>query len=99
QGGIGSELQIIADPTTLMPGDYYGMITVTGSGAANSPQSASIVFRVAAAGTSLGIKASPTAAVFLASGTQTLSISTDGAGSFATTIADDYAGGASFFKH
>ena len=98
-GGNGTDLQVIADPSRLTAGDYYGKINVAGSGAANTPQSASIVLRVAAPGTALGIKSAPSAAVFLAAGTQTLTISTDGAGSFATSVTDDFAGGPSFFSH
>lgn len=75
QGGSG--LLIAADPANLNPGDYYGTITVSGN-APNSPQTLSIVLHVGAAGTYQGLSIAPTGLVFLGSGTQTLTLSTDG---------------------
>jgi uncharacterized protein (TIGR03437 family) len=40
-------VQVTADPSALDPGDYYGLVSVASPGAANSPQSASVVLHVA----------------------------------------------------
>ncbi len=39
-------VKVIVNPTGLKAGDYYGLVTVTASGAANSPQYATVRIRV-----------------------------------------------------
>ena len=52
----------------LNRGDYYGQIKVSADGAINSPQTASVVVNVAAAGTDLGAFVSPTGLIFVGQG-------------------------------
>jgi trimeric autotransporter adhesin len=49
----------------LAAGDYYGQILVSAGGAENSPQTASVVLNVAAAGTDLGAFVSHTGLIFV----------------------------------
>jgi uncharacterized protein (TIGR03437 family) len=49
----------------LAAGDYYGQVQVSAGGAENSPQTASVVLNVAAAGTDLGAFVSPTGLIFV----------------------------------
>ena len=44
----GSIVSVTVDPTGLDPGEYYGLVSVTSPAVANSPQSTSVVLRVAA---------------------------------------------------
>ncbi len=50
----------------LAPGDYYGQIEISSADASNSPQIASVVLNVAAAGQDLGAFVYPTGLVFVA---------------------------------
>ena len=73
-GVAGDSASISADPTNLQGGDYYGLVQFAASGAANSPQTAVVVFHVvpgncfpAACGAgSLPILAQPTGLIFVA---------------------------------
>ena len=64
----------------LATGTYYGQILVASPGAANSPQSISVVLNILAAGTALGAEVQPTGLVFIGSpgvspGSQTIVVS------------------------
>lgn len=64
----------------LAPGTYYGQVQVISPGAANSPQSISVVLNVLVAGTALGAEVQPTGLVFIGSpgispGSQTIVVS------------------------
>jgi uncharacterized protein (TIGR03437 family) len=61
-----ANVTVSIDPTGLAAGDYYGQVQIAASGVANSPQSVSIVLKVAAAGTDLGASAYPTGLIFVA---------------------------------
>lgn len=61
-----SPLTVSVNPTNLAPGDYYGQIRISATGVANSPQIATVVLNVAAAGTDLGAFLQPTGLVFIA---------------------------------
>jgi len=52
-------------PGDLKQGDYYGQIQVSADGASNSPQTATVVLNVAAAGTDLGAFVDPTGLIFV----------------------------------
>lgn len=54
------------DPTGLAAGDYYGQVQIAGSGIGNSPQSVSVVLKVAAADADLGASVYPTGLIFVA---------------------------------
>ena len=95
----GTNLQVTANSTNLSAGDYYGSINVTGSGAPNSPQTAAAVLHVVGAGSNLGVTAAPAALVFVQPGSQTISLSTAGAGTFKAALTDDYGSNGSFFTH
>ena len=43
-------IAVSVQPGTLKPGDYYGQVAISADGAANSPQTASVVLNVSAAG-------------------------------------------------
>ena len=57
---------VSVNPTGLPAGDYYGQITFTAAGVANSPQTASIVLNVAASGTMIDATVKPTGVIFVA---------------------------------
>jgi uncharacterized protein (TIGR03437 family) len=59
-------LTIKVNPTGLAAGDYYGQVQISSPGAQNSPQTASAVLNVAAAGTDLGAFLQPTGLIFIA---------------------------------
>ena len=61
-----ANIVVSVDPTNLQAGDYYGQILISADGAANSPQTVSVVFNVAPAGTDLGAFVSPTGLIFVA---------------------------------
>lgn len=71
---------VSVNPSGLQPGDYYGMITFSASGAVNSPQVASVVLNVVSPANSPGAFVQPSGLIFVGSagGTnptaQTLSI-------------------------
>jgi trimeric autotransporter adhesin len=50
----------------IAAGDYYGQVQISADGAANSPQTASVVLNVAQAGTDLGAFIYPTGLIFVA---------------------------------
>jgi uncharacterized protein (TIGR03437 family) len=54
--GVSSSVAVVVgvNPAGLQPGDYYGQIQFSSPGVDNSPQTATIVLNVAAAGTDLG---------------------------------------------
>lgn len=54
------------NPTGLAAGDYYGQVQISSPGVQNSPQTASVVLNVAAAGTDLGAFLQPTGLIFVA---------------------------------
>jgi len=49
----------------LAAGDYYGQVQFSASGAANSPQTVSVVLHIASATTDLGASVNPTGLVFI----------------------------------
>ena len=59
-------LTVRANPAGLTPGDYYGTVAVSAGGVDNSPQTTSVVFNVAPAGTDLGAFVQPTGLIFVA---------------------------------
>jgi len=59
-------LTIKVNPTGLAAGDYYGQVQISSPGIQNSPQTASVVLNVAAAGTDLGAFLQPTGLIFIA---------------------------------
>jgi len=65
-GASSQVLTITANPTGLAAGNYYGQIQISSPGVQNSPQIASVVLNVAAAGTDLGAFVQPTGLIFLA---------------------------------
>jgi adhesin/invasin len=74
-GAAGGTANVTADPTNLQPGDYYGLIQFASPGAANSPQTAVVVFHVfpgncfpaSCAAGSVPILVQPTGLIFVAS--------------------------------
>jgi len=54
------------DPTGLAAGDYYGQVQIAAAGVANSPQTVSVVLKVATADTDLGASVYPTGLIFVA---------------------------------
>ncbi|HLK17996.1 MAG TPA: putative Ig domain-containing protein [Bryobacteraceae bacterium] len=54
------------DPTGLQANTYYGQVTIAASGVSNSPQTISIVLKVADAGFDLGASVYPTGLIFVA---------------------------------
>ena len=56
---------VSVNPSGLAAGDYYGQVTFTASGVANSPQTASIVLNVAASGTTIDATVKPTGVIFV----------------------------------
>lgn len=57
---------ISINPAGLAAGNYYGQVQFTATGVANSPQIASVVLKVAPAGTDLGAFVYPTGLIFVA---------------------------------
>ncbi|HEY3824149.1 MAG TPA: SBBP repeat-containing protein, partial [Bryobacteraceae bacterium] len=53
-GQAGIPVVVSVDPTGLSPGQYYGSVNVTATGATNSPQTVSVVLTVSPAQTSPG---------------------------------------------
>jgi len=53
------------NPAGLAPGDYYGQVQFSGTGIANSPQTASVVLNIAPAGTDLGAFLQTTGLIFV----------------------------------
>jgi BACON domain-containing protein/NHL repeat-containing protein len=60
-----SLVNVSVDPSGLKAGNYYGQIQVTSSGAANSPQSISVVVNVLPAGNNPGPEVRPTGLIFI----------------------------------
>jgi adhesin/invasin len=72
-GAAGDSANVTADPTNLQPGDHYGLVQFSATGAASSPQTVVVVFHVvpgnctAACGAgSLPILVQPTGLIFVA---------------------------------
>ena len=63
-GTAGDAATVSIDPTNLAPGDYYGLVRFTATGAANSPQAAVIVLNVLPASTAVPT-AEPTGLIFV----------------------------------
>ncbi len=61
-----ASIQVSIQSAGLQAGDYYGQVQISAAGAANSPQTASVVLNVAAAGTDLGAFVQPTGLIFVA---------------------------------
>src|SRR6202162_1172368 len=61
-----ASVTISINPTGLAAGDYYGQVQIAASGVVNSPQTVSVVLKVAAAGTDLGASVYPTGLIFVA---------------------------------
>jgi uncharacterized protein (TIGR03437 family) len=61
-----ASVTISANPTGLAAGDYYGQVQIAASGVVNSPQTVSVVLKVASAGTDLGASVYPTGLIFIA---------------------------------
>ncbi len=57
---------ISIDSSKLKAGDYYGQVQIAAAGVANSPQTVSIVLKVAAANVDLGASVYPTGLIFVA---------------------------------
>jgi hypothetical protein len=53
------------NPAGLAPGDYYGQVQFSGTGIANSPQTASVVLNIAPAGADLGAFLQTTGLIFV----------------------------------
>ncbi len=64
-GTSGNSATIAINPANLQPGDYYGLVQFTASGANNSPQSAVVVLNVLPATTVIATVA-PTGLIFVA---------------------------------
>jgi uncharacterized protein (TIGR03437 family) len=62
-----ASVTVSVNPTGLQAGDYYGTIQVASSGVDNSPQTASVVLNVAAAGTTIGAFLQRTGLIFVGS--------------------------------
>ncbi len=60
-----STVNVNIDPTGLAAGNYYGRIQVKVAGAANSPQSITVLLNVLPAGSNLGPEVRPTGVVFV----------------------------------
>lgn len=58
---------VTANPTGLQPGNYYGTIKFSATGATNSPQVASVVLNVVSPANSPGAFVAPTGLIFVAS--------------------------------
>jgi len=63
-GGAGPPVDVRADPTGLSPGVYYGQIDVSAPGAANSPQSVTVVLNLLRQGESAGVTVDPAGLLF-----------------------------------
>jgi uncharacterized protein (TIGR03437 family) len=61
-----SFVNVNVSSTGLAPGDYYGQITVTATGASNSPQTILVVMNVLSPGSDPGPEVRPTGLVFTA---------------------------------
>ncbi len=57
---------VTIDPTGLQAGNFYGQVTIAASGVANSPQTISVVLKVADADADLGASVYPTGLIFVA---------------------------------
>lgn len=60
-----SSTTVSVNPAGLQPGDYYGLVQFSADGAANSPQSAQVVFSVLAADAALPAAVQPTGTIFV----------------------------------
>jgi uncharacterized protein (TIGR03437 family) len=60
-----ASVKVSINANGLAAGDYYGQVQISANGVANSPQTASVVLNVAAAGTDLGAFVFPTGLVFV----------------------------------
>ena len=58
-------LTVSVNPAGLTAGDYYGQVQISAAGAANSPQSVSVVLNVAPVGTDIGLFVRPTGLIFV----------------------------------
>ena len=63
-GAAGNAVTVSIDPTNLAPGDYYGLLQFTATGAANSPQSAVVVLNVLPASSTVPM-VEPTGLIFV----------------------------------
>ncbi len=59
-----SYVSVQVNPQSLTPGNYYGSVQVSAGGAANSPESVTVVLNVLAPGSNPGPQVSPTGLVF-----------------------------------
>jgi uncharacterized protein (TIGR03437 family) len=59
-----STVRAAADATGLAPGSYYGKIVIASAGAANSPQSLTVILNVLPPGTQLGPQIYPNGLIF-----------------------------------
>jgi uncharacterized protein (TIGR03437 family) len=66
-GSSAGSVMVSVNPTGLQPGAYYGKITILASGAANSPQVASVVLDVVTPDNSPGASVEPAGMIFVAS--------------------------------
>jgi uncharacterized protein (TIGR03437 family) len=84
-GQAGPVVNVKADPTGIPPGDYYGQVVVSSPGVPNSPQSATVVLIVPAAGAGGGSSVQPSGLLFTGTGAadppaQNLTVTTNTAG-------------------
>jgi len=66
-GSAPGSVTVTADPTNLQPGTYYGTVSFAASGAADSPQVASVVLNVVAPANSPGAQVEPAGLIFVGS--------------------------------
>jgi uncharacterized protein (TIGR03437 family) len=62
-----SSVTVSVNPGGLQPGNYYGKVVFSASGAANSPQFASVVLNVVSPANSPGVFVGPTGLIFVGS--------------------------------
>jgi uncharacterized protein (TIGR03437 family) len=89
-GAAGPPVQVTVNASGLSAGDYYGQVQILGTGAPNSPQSATVVLSVRAPGSGTGSIVQPSGLLFTSTAPQSLTLST------LSTTPVSYSGTASF---
>lgn len=64
-GSSPATVTVSINPAGLAPGDYYGQVQFSGTGIANSPQTASVVLNIAPAGADIGAFLQTTGLIFV----------------------------------
>jgi uncharacterized protein (TIGR03437 family) len=99
-----SPVNVSINPAGLPPGTYYGQIQVKAAGAANSPQSVSVVLNLLPAGSNPGPEIRPTGVIFIGApgnspGSQSVMVSNATAGPLSYGSSPTYVTGGGWLQY